>query len=394
MPKRKHFILILISCLLFSVSCGENSNSDKSHPEFSFYIVGSSGVKARFGANFYQKLESLRENTGQFDRFLFAIAEEPQTKNQIREKSGLSESQLEYFITNLQSSNLIKKYDQTRWATTLPIITHDQMIIIRKDLGPVANSAAQYFKREASQLRLLYDEEKSPQDAPWENISHLIVSKLVIDGTFHSNLNRLKREKDVVEPDNQKKGVIPAFFLQKGGNNVNFGCNWYKFNTEEDQREVYVLHGALFDRYDIAMNKYRRDQDFSAGLFNISSEGGLESLTDREKEVLRDLDWISGDRLLVPIVKADTIKKILPAMQDMGRNAAEVAFAEFPHIQDSFNRSPLSEFLDYKEDYIQVLIHSVFSLTIEQLVQGGIVSQVPESVPESFGVFFVFGQLY
>jgi hypothetical protein len=394
MPDRKHFGLILIGCLFILVSCGDDSSIDRGHVEFTFYIVGSGGIKARFGTNVYQALDSLRGNTGQLDEFLLTIAEEPLTTNQIQERSGLTQSQVEYFISNLDSCNIIKEYNQNRWATTLPVITDNQMKIIRKDLAPMANCVAQYFKKEIHPIRTLYDKVKTPMDPPWEDISHLIVSKFIIDGTFHSHINRLKRESDVRERSSRETSVIPAFFLQKGGNNSNFGCNWYKFNEGDDQREVYVLHGAILDRYDIAMNKYRRDQHFSAALFNISPEGGIHALTDREKEMLRDLDWISGDRLLVPIVKAGTIKSLWPAIENIGRDAAEVAFAEFTDITDSYNRSTYSKFLDNDEDYIQVLIHSLFSLTIEHLVRSGTVSQIPETVPESFGAYLVFGKLF
>ena len=135
-------------------------------------------------------------------------------------------------------------------------------------------------------------------------------------------------------------------------------------------------------------------QHFAAGLFKISPEGGLDYLTDREKEMLRDLDWILGDHLLIPIVKAATIKSLWPAMENIGRDAAEVAFAKFTDITDSYNKSTYSKFLDNKEDYIQVLIHSLFGLTIEHLVRSGTVSQIPEPVPESFGVYIIFGKLF
>jgi hypothetical protein len=100
------------------------------------------------------------------------------------------------------------------------------MKIIRKDLTPMANSVAQYLKKEAPQIRALYDEVKFPLDPSWEDVSHLIISKFIIDGTFHSNLNKLKRESD-----NQIISVIPAYIRQKGEDNSNFGCNWYKFNS-------------------------------------------------------------------------------------------------------------------------------------------------------------------
>ena len=389
MPNRKNFVLILISCFFFLVSCGDDSSSDRSHVEFNFYTVGSGDINARFGTEIYQALERLRGNTGQLDKFLYTIAEKPITKNQIRERSGLTQSQVEYFIANLESCKFIKEYDQNRWMTTLPVITDNQMKIIRKDLTPMANSVAQYLKKEVPQIKALYDKVKSPLDPSWEDISHLIISKFIIDGTFHSNLNRLKREND-----NQMTNVIPAYIRQTGEDNSNFGCNWYKFNKGDDQREVYVLHGGILNRYEIKMNKYRGDQNFATCLLNITPEGGIDSLTDQEKEMMRELDWISGDRLLVPIVQAGTIKSLWPLMENIGKDAAEVAFARFTDITDSYNKSTYSKFLVNDEDYIQVLIHSLFGLTIEQLVKSGTLSPVPETVPESFGVYFVFGKLF
>jgi hypothetical protein len=390
--KLSGFILLcFISCL---IRCGDSNHSGSNNPEFAFWTVGSGDINDRFGTNTYQVLDSLRKNTGLLDEFLSTIAEKPLTKNQIRAKSGLTRSQVDFIITRLNESNFIKKVNRDQWATTIPVVTDNQMKKIRKDLTPMADSVARYISNEAYRIRSLYDQVKLSRDPSWENVSHLIISKLIIDGTFHSNLNRLKRKSKAGEHDTREESVMPAFLLQKGGNNLNFGCNWYKFNEAEDQREIFVLHGAVLNRFHIDMEKHRRDQEFSAGLFKISPEGGLDSLTNSEKEMLLKLGWISGDRLLVPIVEAGTIKRLFPEMENIGKDAAEVAFAGFEDITDSYNRSTYSEFLDYDEDYIQVLIHSLFGLTIEHLVRMGTVSGIPETVPESFCVYFVFGKLY
>ncbi|MFC2132621.1 hypothetical protein ACFLRG_02370 [Bacteroidota bacterium] len=390
---KKLLRLILLSLIICLSNCSDSIYSGKSQPEFTLFTVGS-GINARFGTEIYQVLDSLRGSTGHLDEFIFSIAEEPLTINQIRKRSGLSQSQIEYFIENLESCNFIKKHNQNQWATTLPVITDEQIKIIRKDLTPMANSAAQFFKEGIHKIRALYEKVKTPMDPSWKNISHLIISKLIIDASFHSNFNKLKRESDISEPGYKKMSVIPAYLLQKGENSSNFGCNWYKFNEGDDQREVYVLHGGVFDRYDIPMEKYRRSQHFSAGLFNISPEGGIDSLSDGEKEMLRDLDWISGDRLLVPIVKASTIKSLMPMMENIGIDAAKLAFSKYKDMTDSYKESNYSKFLDYKEDYIQVLIHSFFGLTIEHLIRSGSLPQIPETVPESAGAYIVFGKLY
>jgi hypothetical protein len=90
MENKKLLIFTLFCIMICITSCSNPGDSVKNHKEFTFYTVGSGGPNARFGTNVYQVLESLRENTGQLDEFLFTIAEEPLTMNQIRERSGLT----------------------------------------------------------------------------------------------------------------------------------------------------------------------------------------------------------------------------------------------------------------------------------------------------------------
>ena len=392
MLKGKLFRIIPLCFFICLMCCNDSAQTKtptKTQGEFSFWVVGNSGIKERFGTNIYRTLDSLRENTGKLDEFLYTIAEEPLTAEQIMERSGLTESEVELFLDKLEACRVVKKYTKDRWATILPVITDEQMIIIRKDLAAMADNVAQYFKNNINRIKELYENAKSPLDPSWESVSHLIIDKFIIDGSFHGNFNKLKRESD-----GSSVKYIPAFFLQEGEHFVNFGCNWYKFNEGDNQREVYVLHGGVLDRLHIRMNKYRRNQDFGAALLNISPDGDIQELTQHEKEMLKDLEWISGDSLLVPVIKASTLESLLPAFQEIGKEAAGIAFERYGNLSDSYKQSTYSKFLSYDEDYIQVLIHSLFGLTIEQLVKNGTVAQIPKPVPESFGAFIVSGKLY
>lgn len=390
----KLITIFSIFFIFFLVQCKETNQSVKSQNKFLFWTVGSSDINTRFGVKIYNALDSLEEETGLLDEFLFTIAEEPLTINQITERSGISQGQTEFIINYLDSCNFIRKFDQNKWATILPVITDYQMKIIRKDLAQMANNIAQYLRNEAEQIKNLYNKVKSPTDPAWNKISHLIIDKFIIDASFHKNLNKLKRESDESENNNSGKSIMPAFLMHRGENFSNFGSNWYEFKKGEDQREVFVLHGAVLNRYDIALNKYKWDKEFSASLFKISTDNRLDSLNAGEREMYSDLGWISGDSLSVPILEANTLKSMLPLLENIGKEAAEIAFTEFSDLSDSYNKSSYSEFIDYKEDYIQVLIHSLFGLTIEQLVKTGVVSKVPKPVPDYFGVFIVKGKTY
>ncbi|MBN1270777.1 MAG: hypothetical protein JXB26_00770 [Candidatus Aminicenantes bacterium] len=398
MPRKKLYAVILpgffigLVCL---VCCKNFSHSQKNYTELGFWTVGD-GINERFGTNIHQTLDKLRGNTSQLDEFLLTIADQPFTKTQILERSGLTPSQVDYLITNLVSFRLIKKDNQGRWATVLPVITDNQMKTIREDLETMAENVARHLQKEIHQMITLYNRVKSPPDPPWEDINHLFVDKFIIDGTFHRSINnlRLEQKSEIREPDEKQQTTSEAFFFEYGKNFSTFGTNWYAYNEGGDQRDVYVLHGALFDRYDIAMNKYRGDEHFAAVLFNITPEGGIHSLTHQEKVMLQDMDWISNDRLLVPIVKAETIKRLWQAIEEMGKDAAEVAFSHFTDITDSYKKAPHSKFLDSDEDYIQVCIHVLFGLIIEHLEKNGVVSPIPHPAPESFGVYVVFGKLF
>lgn len=395
MPKRKHLQIILLSCLFCFVWGNAMSQSKRNHSDLAFWTVGNTdGMVARFGVNVRQALSSLKADKAQLDGFLLTISEQPLTRTEIIERSGLAESQVDHFISKLDSAKLIKKDDQARWVTTIPVITDNQMRIIRKDLARMASNVVEYLKKETPRLKAFYDEVKSPMDPPWEVVSHLIIDKFIIDGTFHSSINRLKEEKDVRELGRQRQRATPAFFLEVGENFSNFGCNWYPYNELDDQREVYVLHGGVLHRHEIAMNKYRGDQHFSAALFKITPEGGLHSLTSQEKEMLRYLNWISNDSLLVPIVNAITIKRLWPTIEELGKDAAILGFGSFADITDSYKKAPHSGFLDEDDDYVQVCIHVLFGLTIEHLVNTGVVARIPNPVPESFGVYVVNGKLF
>ena len=384
---------LILSCMLMA-GCTRQENPKNAGLNF-WTVGGKEGLNNRFGKNFYKTFFALQEDKDAFDRFLLAIAEGPLTEKLIVERSALSTPRVKYFISKLDSIKVIKDDGQDRWVTAVPIITDRQMKAIREDLTPIAHQVAQHIKSEAVQVKELYDKEKSPSDPSWEAVDHLLLDKFLVDGEFHGAIGDLERERSIKELYDQNQKYLPAFFLERGENFSTFGSNWYSFNKDgEERRGVYVLHGAVFDRYTIPMNKYRGDQDFGSAIFKITPKGGIDALTEQEKKMLRYLEWIAEDRLLVPIVHGKTIRSMLPVFESIGRSAAEIVFENYSIIIDSFNDSPYSEFSDGGGDYIQVCYHALFGIIIEQLVENGVVSPIPESVPEYFGAFIILGRVY
>jgi hypothetical protein len=382
--------LTLLTALVSVAAC-----TGHDHPtsgELSFWTVGSEGSAFRFGTDLYPTLESERDA---IEPILLAVAEQPLSDDQILERTDLSGARLSDLLSTLSALHVIAKDGEDRWATTLPVITDDQMGRIRQSLIPMARAVAQRIGGEAPRLSALYDEVRSASDPSWEDVAHLIVDKFLIDGSFHTAIGRLGRERGVREqyysPDQQ---IIPAFFMERGDNFSTFGSNWYPFIEGDGQREVYVLHGAVFKRYEIRMNAHRGDPVLSAALFGISPAGGIESLAENEKDALRALDWTQDDRLLVPVVQATTIKSLGPMLEEIGTAAADVVFENHSIIIDAFDRSPYAAFLDGGGDYLQVCYHGLFGLVLEQLAATGVVPEFPEPVPEHFGVYIIMGRLF
>ena len=394
MRSRSRRFLILISFSIFVATTAFTRQGSPTPTGLFFYNVGAAeGTIDRFGKNFWEVFDELNENEAAFSRFLLSIAEEPLSEKQIADRSALSRALVERFISQLSDIRVIVKDEQGRWATTLPVITDRQMGAIRKDVTPMASGVARYMKREMPRLETLYAREKSPLDPPWDKVTHLIIDKLIIDGTFHLAIQRGE------QPGRKHRNVTSAFFLEWGENFSMFGTNWYPFNRDGDQREVYVLHGGVLERHAISlllteMNRYRRDQDFVSMLFKITPDGGINSLTDQEKSMLRSLKWVTGERLLVPTVQADTIKSLRPLMEKIGKEAADVAFEHFSDLTESFTDSPYSKFSEESEDYIQVCYHVLMGVLIEQLEVEGVVSPIPRPVPEHFGSYLVFGKVF
>jgi hypothetical protein len=276
----------------------------------------------------------------------------------------------------------------------VPVITDQRIKVIKEQLHPIASGVSSFIEGVVSQLTALYDEVKSESDPPWQDVAHLIVDKFIVDGSFHRAVGTLERQRGIGVHYNQAQNHITAFFLERGENFSAFGTNWYAFNEGDAQREVYVLHGALFRRYDIQMNRYRGDGGFSSALFKVSPEGGLGSLTSREIEMLEELGWLSGSRFAVPLVQANTLKALLPLADTIGAGAAEVLFENHSSITDSFDESPHSRFLDAGGDYLQVCYHTLFSSVLEELVNSGVLPPLPESIPEYLGVYVVLGKMY
>ncbi len=394
-PRYRLFRIVLILSVLIILIFGSRGFPQSSNsPEFRWWTVGSGGVKERFGEDFSQVMRQLDTGKEKLNCILLTIAEKPFTEEQIIERTGLPGLQVSELISKLNSINLIKKDNHDRWATTVPVITNIQMKDIKEKLFPMAENAANYLKKEMTQLKSLYDRSKTQLDPSWNSITHYLFDKLIIDGSFHRSINNLEKSRTKRENENLQQTGIPLFFFELGSNYSSLGSNWYAFKKNNKQREINILHGPVFNRHNIPMEKYRKSREFRTAYFKITPDGGIDDLNKSEKKMFAELGWINTKFLLVPIIKNTTILPIMAELTRMGKEAADIAFGHFKVIIDSFENGPYSKFLDGNMDYIQVCYHILFGMVVERLIKNGVVPEIPNPVPESFGVYFVFGKLY
>lgn len=386
-------MILLLSILTASLPGYGELQKFTASPDLRWWTAGSN-LQVRFGENFYDVMDRLDSVKSELNRFLYAIAEMPLSKEQIIQRTGLPEEQASSLISDLSSIKLIRKFDRNRWAATIPIITNDQMKAIKKSLHAMAEKTAAYLKSESLNLRAMYQNRKTSQDPPWEEMTHLFFCKLIVDATFHRNMNilnhhRKKRTTEGITPDGSS-----LFFFEMGADYTSLGCNWYGFKENGRRRDIYFLHGPVYRRYSYPVEKYRRSKDFSSAYFKISVEGGIGSLTENEKTMFQELGWTDHNKVRVPIVKNTSVKPLLPAFNNIGKKAADIAFGHVDDMIDQYETGPYSKFLEGSKDYIQVNLHILFGIVAERLIDDGVVSEVPDPLPSYFGVYFVFGKLF
>lgn len=373
-----------------SASCEMQKQQKNSAPEFSFWTVGD-GFRERFGESAYKKLSTLRENKYEFNCLLQSLAFETQTKQEILDNCSISPSWLNQAIDTLISINFLEKSNNSEYYTKVPVMTDAEMKRIQESLKPIASRVADKIREHVPDIKQIYYKTKSESDPNWDYISHLVIDKYLIDGCFHHGLTILEQENGIKKYYSQDQKKVPVFFLESGSEYGPFGVNWYGFKNKNTERNVYILHGALFKRLHIPFNQYGRKKDFSEVFLRIHSNGSLEDLTEEEIQIFRNLGWVDHDKLVLPFIRTSSLKTFKNDLENLGNQAAEIVFKNFSVILNSFENSTYSKYSQGAGDYIQVCYHILFSGIIKELIETDVIPPIPDLLPDSFGVYITMG---
>jgi hypothetical protein len=392
--KTKVLLSFFIFSLLFSsVPLTARQAAQQDQDKLTFLIVGSrDGFIRRFGEiTPYRQLFYSPDKKNMAEKVLLSIACQPQSKAQIIIQSGLTEDEFEEISSLLLSLNMISSKGGT-WTTSLPVFTGLEMAALRQKLSPLADKMADITANSVLQIKDLYDQNRLSSDPKWMETAHLFISYFLLDTFLLRSLGTLEEKKGFRRYYSEKQQIIPAFFLETGENFTNFGCNSYSFKGTENNQSifVFVLHGTLFGRIQISLNKYENNPDLSSALFKLIPEEGKPSLSDKEKKILENLGWLENDELKVPMINSRIRASLTPPLAKAAESTAEVVFENFDIILNAFNESPFSRFLDGAGDYIQYSYHVLMYLTIEKLIRQGILPVIPKPLPEYFGSYILY----
>jgi hypothetical protein len=397
MNEKSVLYLLILFLILFLLSSALPSTarqaSQQEQSSLTFLIVGGrDGFAKRFGeVTPFRQLFYSSDKKKMAENVLLRIACQPLSKEQIIIQSGLSEDEFEEISSLLLSLNMITSKDGT-WATTLPVLTGREMAALRQKLSSLADKMAAATSSLVPQIKNLYDQNRLPSDPKWEETVHLFISYFLLDTFLLRFLSALEEEKGFKQYYSESQKILPAFFLEFGENFTNFGCNSYSFKGNENNQSIYVfvLHGTLFERIQISLNKYEKNPDFSSALFKLIPQEGKPSLSDQEIKILEDLGWLENDKLKVPMINSRIRGHLTPLVAKAAASTAEVVFENFNIILDTFNDSPYSKFLDGAGDYIQYSYHALMYLTIKKLIQQGILPAIPKPLPEYSGTYVLY----
>ncbi len=398
---RRHLTrLSLASLLIVPVSVAGAADAAR-HQEgsapshLSFWIVGDpEGVAARFGADVSPIMHDLNAADRAFDRVLLALAEAPLTPSGIQERSGLAGQRVSEVLAALGSLGMVYRGRDGARRLTVPVISTRQAEAARAVLEPMAHEVARSIVGDSAGFQRTYEASKAPCDPPWNDVAPLILDKLVVDGAFHQAIDALEVETGVADRYSREQRRLPAFFMEDGADASSFGVNWYPFRRGQEQRELYVLHGALMGRTTVTVERFRDDPGFAAAILGIAPDGAVGGLTAEQIAMLSRLGWTAGDQLLVPVVQAGSIRPLLPLVESSGRRAAEVMFAGYDAVTRAFAASPYAAADSGFGDYAQICYHLLFSLVIEELQATGSLPPIPSPAPEHYGVYLVLGTVF
>lgn len=397
MPKKKAlFSIFVLICLCVGNHAEDLWASKQEENRLTFLIVGGrEGAAKRFGdISNLRQLYFSKEKRRAAEQFLLTIAKNPLSKEQILERSHLSAEEMTDAADFLQSLNMIALKDNL-WATNLPVITGQEMIALRKDLSPLADKIAVVISYFIPQIKNIYNQYRIISDPEWDKMAHLFISYFLLDTSFLRFLRMSENEKGFRQFYSEKQNIIPAFFLELGENFTNFGCNSYSISYDEKNAQVYVfvLHGTLFDRRQILVNRYEKNPDFSSALLKLIPQTGKPSFSDTEKKIFEALEWMDKYEVLVPVMDIRARKHLMPLMSKAAGTAAEEVFENFDVILDAFKNSSYSKFLDGAGDYIQYCYHVLMYLSIENLIQKGLLPPIPKPAPGYFGTYILYSSI-
>lgn len=361
--------------------------------EIRFYIVGS-GEEAieRFGDNPWKELNLLEEMTP--GKIALALEGGSHSLPEIAEITGLPSEEVETHLDKLQQLNFVKKRKE-EFHNLVPAFSSQTQRNIKETLSRTARKEAEKAKKILPHLKTSWKESLESK-ITWDAGAHLIIDDMALDNGFLHAVNQLERKSSFWDRRTKGQQALPAFWIERGPNFVNFGVNKPPFYG---RIRIILLHGNLFprEREEFVLLQKEATKEI---LEQATSKGGIKAGKNEVKSsVLRKLtrknvlkEKNGTFTLNIPSIPVNALSHLLTDLAQLATSTAKAVAGDFDKLLDIYKKLSHSKYLEGSGDFLELCYHTLMPLTIQTLTENGYLPALPEEINLSTGMGILRGK--
>jgi len=269
------------------------------------------------------------------------------------------------------------------YASSIPVITDAKAGELRSALVPLASVVARVVERRMGELESAYSRTALSGEFAWSDVAHGCVDALLLDLSMLSCLENLRAREGLFRDWSEEQLAIPFFGMEVGPNLTNFGVN----SMLLDGFGMSIMHGSIVRR-EIYLSQFvevvEKERSALAELCRGSYTGGVP-------RGLVELGLVRASRgcyePAVPMLRDRDKELMTEVVVAIAHEAAEELVRRYDRIEMAFVDLGYSRRLEGMGDFAELALHVVMALSIEELVDRGVLPRIPEEAPPNWGVW-------
>ncbi|RLE83272.1 MAG: hypothetical protein DRJ67_12540 [Thermoprotei archaeon] len=339
-----------------------------------FFCVGDGArTVERFGANPWELLSDRGSQ-----ELMLALADGPRTLAELRDK--VAPEALER-LDILVKHGLVRQVGGA-YAASIPVVTDAKARRLRVLLRPLAAAVAGVVERRVGEVKSAFMRTRLAEGFEWGDVAHILVDALLLDFSMLSCVENLLTRERLFQGWSRWQRVIPFFGMEVGPHMANFGVNsWFI-----DGFGISVMHGSMIRRTGL-LRLMSVLQEQGEVLLELCRSGSIREVPSGLVELGLVRASGEGYELAVPVLRGGDKVLVTEAVVAVAHEAAEELVARYGVIEDAFRSLGYAEWLEGVGDFVELAIHVVMALSIEELVERGALPGIPEEPSASWGVW-------